>query len=138
MTKYRVEVDGKSYDVDVEGEGPSYTVIVDGVSYEASIQEESRKRETEPHLQEPVVVASPSTVMSKTASPGSVPSPMPGTILKIHAAVGKKVSAGDLLFTLEAMKMENQIPSPLSGLVKKIPVKEGQTVNTGDILAVIS
>jgi biotin carboxyl carrier protein len=138
MTRYRVEIDGKSYDVDVEGEGPSYTVMVDGVSYEASIQEEGRKGEVELRHQEPVVVASPSTVMSKPASPGSVPSPMPGTILKIHTAVGKKVSAGDLLITLEAMKMENQIASPLSGVIKRIPVKEGQAVNTGDILAVIS
>ncbi|MGC1119832.1 MAG: biotin/lipoyl-containing protein [Candidatus Methanofastidiosia archaeon] len=138
MTKYKVEIEGKPYEVEIEGEGPSYTVIVDGVSYEASIQEENKRGEIEPHPEEPVVVASPSIVTSKTASPGSVSSPMPGTILKIHTAVGKKVSAGDLLFTLEAMKMENQISSPLSGTIKKIPVKEGQAVNTGDILAVIS
>ncbi|MBU7013252.1 MAG: biotin/lipoyl-binding protein [Theionarchaea archaeon] len=138
MTKYTVEIEGKPYEVEIEGEGPSYSVIVDGVPYEVSIQEERVREEKTLHAQGPVVVSSPSIPTSRAMSPGSVPSPMPGTILKIHAVEGKTVSAGDLLFTLEAMKMENQISSPLTGTLKRILVKEGQAVNTGDSLAIIS
>ncbi len=66
----------------------------------------------------------------------AVNAPMPGTILKIAVANGKQVKEGELIFVLEAMKMENDIVSPASG-VFTATVAEGAKVNTGDLIAEI-
>ncbi len=66
-----------------------------------------------------------------------VKAPMPGLILHVAIAEGQEVKAGDPLFTLEAMKMENIIKSPLTGTVTSLQVKEKQGVEKGQLLAVI-
>ena len=63
--------------------------------------------------------------------------PLPGKILNIKANVGDKVSDGDEVLSIEAMKMENPLMSPVKGVVKEINVTKGQAVKAGDILAVI-
>lgn len=63
--------------------------------------------------------------------------PMPGKVLSIAASVGQRVSAGDCLVVIEAMKMENEIVAPRDGTVKQILVSQGTTVDTGDVLAVL-
>lgn len=63
--------------------------------------------------------------------------PMPGKVLSLTASVGQSVRAGDCLFVIEAMKMENEIVAPQDGTVKQILVSQGTMVDTGDILAVI-
>jgi biotin carboxyl carrier protein len=142
--KYVVEIDGKSYEVEVEEKGSSYVVTVDGVPHEAHITESKKSPESRTAVTHaapvvsPPVVSPPVTPAPEVQPVGSVTAPMPGTILRIHITVGKKVSMGDVLLTLEAMKMENQIPAPVSGVIKEVHVKEGQTVNSGDLLTVIS
>ncbi len=139
--KYVIEINGKSYEVEVEEKGSMYVVSVDGVPYEAHITE---KREETEHGSAPAgaptltPVSAPVSAPVSPTAPGQVTAPMPGTILQVHVSKGGTVSVGDVLFTLEAMKMENHIPSPVSGTVKEVFVKEGQTVNTGDGLTVIS
>jgi biotin carboxyl carrier protein len=66
-----------------------------------------------------------------------VTAPIPGTILSVKVKVGASVKPGDVLLTIEAMKMENDIVAPRKGVVKEIRVSEGQTVKYGDVLAVI-
>jgi len=63
--------------------------------------------------------------------------PMPGKIVRVLVAAGQKVSAGQGLLVIEAMKMQNEIRAPKSGTVEKL-AKEGQTVNAGEVLAVVS
>ena len=58
------------------------------------------------------------------------------TILKIAVANGKQVKEGELIFVLEAMKMENDIVAPASGIFTAT-VAEGAKVNTGDLIAEI-
>ena len=72
-----------------------------------------------------------------TAGGEKVTAPIPGKVLTINAKVGDKVSTGDLLLVLEAMKMENEIAATADGEVKEILVSEGQAVQTGDALVVI-
>jgi biotin carboxyl carrier protein len=62
---------------------------------------------------------------------------MPGTILSVNVAAGDAVKAGQVLFILEAMKMENVIDTDIAGVVKRIFVEPGQVVATGAPLAEI-
>lgn len=62
--------------------------------------------------------------------------PMPGKIVRVLVAAGEKVSAGQGLLVIEAMKMQNEIRSPKTGTVEKL-AREGQTVNAGEILAIV-
>jgi biotin carboxyl carrier protein len=62
---------------------------------------------------------------------------MPGSILDVKASVGAKVKKGQLLFILEAMKMENEIFASIDGVVSQIMVSKGSSVSTNDILMVI-
>ena len=65
---------------------------------------------------------------------GGVKSNMQGTILKIKVAKGDKIKKGDVLATIEAMKMEQEINADSKGEVKEIFIKEGDPVKSGDIL----
>ena len=124
VKKYKVTVNGQSYDVGVEELGsagaPVQTV--------APVQQAAA-----PVMQAPApvnvapVAAAPSGPVSST-----VKAPMPGTVLSLKAAVGQAVKRGDVLLILEAMKMENEITSPSDGTIAAFRVQAGSTVNTGD------
>ena len=68
---------------------------------------------------------------------GGVTAPLSGRVLRVAAAAGDAVEAGQLLLVLEAMKMENEINAPRAGTVKDVPVAEGDQVAEGDTLAVL-
>jgi propionyl-CoA carboxylase alpha chain len=68
---------------------------------------------------------------------GSLLAPMPGTVVRLAAAVGDEVSAGQPLLWLEAMKMEHLIAAPAAGIVAELPVAAGQQVEVGSVLAVV-
>ncbi len=68
---------------------------------------------------------------------GSLTSPMPGSVVRVTAAVGDSVARGDTLVVIEAMKMEHQIAAPGDGTVAELLVAEGDQVDTGELLAVI-
>jgi acetyl-CoA carboxylase biotin carboxyl carrier protein len=87
-------------------------------------------------------VAAPAADMAK--HPGAVPSPMVGTAYwasepgaKPFIEVGSKVSVGQTLLIIEAMKTMNQIPSPKAGTVTQILVEDGQPVEFGEPLVII-
>jgi acetyl-CoA/propionyl-CoA carboxylase, biotin carboxylase, biotin carboxyl carrier protein len=63
--------------------------------------------------------------------------PMQGTIVKVVVKVGDKVTAGDQICVLEAMKMENSILAHTSGTVEELKVEPGKAVQTGETLAII-
>lgn len=65
------------------------------------------------------------------ASDGGLVTQMPGKVVKIVAKVGDKVTKGQTLIIIEAMKMENEVKSNLDGVVKEILVKEGQALDQG-------
>jgi len=88
--------------------------------------------------------AAPSAAADLAKHPGVVPSPMVGTAYwapepgaKPFIEVGTKVSAGQTLLIIEAMKTMNQIPSPRAGTVTQILVEDGQPVEFGEPLVII-
>ncbi|HEY0852816.1 MAG TPA: acetyl-CoA carboxylase biotin carboxyl carrier protein [Bradyrhizobium sp.] len=101
----------------------------------------------------PAAAAAPASVAVATSAaaaadpakhPGAVPSPMVGTAYwspepgaKPFVEVGTKVSAGQTLLIIEAMKTMNQIPSPRAGTVTQILVEDGQPVEFGEPLMII-
>ena len=62
---------------------------------------------------------------------------MPGTILDVKVTAGQSVKASDVLFILEAMKMENEIFAGVDGVVSSVAVAKGAAVNPGDVLCVL-
>jgi acetyl-CoA carboxylase biotin carboxyl carrier protein len=88
--------------------------------------------------------AAPIAVADMAKHPGVVPSPMVGTAYwasepgaKPFIEVGSKVSIGQTLLIIEAMKTMNQIPSPRAGTVTQILVEDGQPVEFGEPLVII-
>ncbi len=83
----------------------------------------------------------PSTVNapshSSTDSGTEVAAPLPGSVLSIKVMAGQKVTEGDVLLLIEAMKMENEVVAPTTGTIAKIYVSQGEMVSTGDVLMVI-
>ncbi|TFH37489.1 MAG: biotin/lipoyl-binding protein [Dehalococcoidia bacterium] len=67
----------------------------------------------------------------------TITSPLPGKIVSVKVTSGQKVKEGDLLLTIEAMKMENEIVAPVSGTVTVVAVKPEATVQIGDELVSI-
>ena len=69
--------------------------------------------------------------------PNQVAAPMPGVVSTLVVSVGQPVRAGDVLLTLEAMKMETSVTAPAAGTVSRLPVSVGSVVDAKDLLAVI-
>ena len=116
MKKYRVHVNGKTYEVAVEEiEGVVSTAV-------------SAPRPA-------VVPVAP--VPAVPAGADVIKAPMPGKVLSIKVKPGQDVREGELLLMLEAMKMENEIFCARSGRVLEVKVAEGAYVDTGDALVVI-
>jgi len=61
---------------------------------------------------------------------------MPGTIVSVHVAVGDRVTAGQVVVKLEAMKMTNAIKAPEDAVEAELRAKAGQAVGYGDVLVV--
>ena len=64
-------------------------------------------------------------------------SPMPGSVVAVAVAEGDEVAAGDLLVTVEAMKMEHQVTAPFAGRVSEVRVTAGQQVEADEVLVVV-
>jgi acetyl-CoA carboxylase biotin carboxyl carrier protein len=91
-----------------------------------------------------VPAGAPAAAADLSKHPGAVPSPMVGTAYwspepgaKPFIEVGSKVSAGQTILIIEAMKTMNQIPSPRAGTVTQILVEDGQPVEFGEPLVII-
>src|SRR5690606_16202857 len=74
---------------------------------------------------------------SMLVAPGSLLAPMPGSVVSVSASVGDRVAAGQVLVTLEAMKMQHEICAPAAGTLSELPVAAGAQVEVGEVLAVV-
>ena len=113
MKKYKVNVNGTVYEVTVEA--------MDGAAPVAAAP----------------AAAGPAPAPAAPAGGEKVSAPMPGTILDVRVSNGAAVKKGDILFILEAMKMENEIMAPCDGTIASVSVTKGAAVDSGALLCVI-
>ena len=138
MKKFRVEVDGEEFIVNVEEIGSEDSA---GGAAQSTVSAGSRsaapKREAAPKKVAKTKKEAQEMAAPTEAGEGDVVAPMPGSILEINVKKDETVSKGDTLIVLEAMKMENEITAAQSGTVKDIKVRVGDSVDAEDILLVI-
>ena len=115
MRKFKITVNGNTYEVDVEEVGGVATAPVAAP-----------------------VAAAPAPKAAPVAGAKQVTAPMPGTIVSVKVNVGDKVESGTLVAVLEAMKMENEIFAGVDGTVAGISVSAGDSVNSGDVIVSVN
>ena len=109
-----------------------YRVNVNGTVYEVELEEM-----TAAPAAAPVAAPAPSAAAAPAAGGEKVTSPMPGTILSVNVAAGDAVKRGQVLMILEAMKMENEIMCPCDGVVSSVQAAKGAAVESGTLLCVL-
>ena len=114
MNKYRVNVNGEAFEVEIE--------LIDKNAVSSA----------------PAAAPAPApAAVEAPAGAEKVVCPMPGTILSVNVANGDSVKKGQVLFILEAMKMENEIMASKDGVISAVSVTKNSTVQSGDVLCVI-
>lgn len=115
-----------------------FIVNVNGNSYEVEVEEVAAEGAAAVVAAPKVTAAAPAKKAAAPVGKGEpVKAPMPGTVLDIKVQNGASVKAGDVLVILEAMKMENEIKAPKDGVVTVVASK-GASVNTGDVLVTLA
>lgn len=151
--RYRVTVEGKTYEVtveEIEGQGiaqpgaaAATLTALPGVPPVAPVLPAAPVAEKP--APRPAVAARPAAA-PQPAKPAQAPAagnaghvvaPMPGVISDILVKPGDKVKRGAVLLLLEAMKMQNEIMAPADGEVESVNVSKGASVNTGDLMVVL-
>jgi biotin carboxyl carrier protein len=165
--KLRVEVDGESYTLDLQRNGAASHYLLEGASHEAGaasvielkpdvfsvlmgyksftvfLSERNGVLDvfvaTQRHAIS-IADARDRPVGSKkvaAAGPVEIRAQMPGKVIKLLAAPGTTVQAGQGVIVVEAMKMQNEMKSPKAGVVSRIRVQEGATVAAGETMMVV-
>ncbi len=140
MKKYKFTIHGNQYDVSIINvEDNIIEMEVNGSNYNVEVDKTIQPVKT-PKLVRARAVPSTDTTPSEGTGTrvskdiGTIKAPLPGTVIGIHCKVGDKISMGQKLITLEAMKMENNIDSDKEGTIIAIRVSQGQSVMEGDVM----
>ena len=115
MKKYRVNVNGSLYEVEIEEMQAPATMSAPKAA-----------------------PAAPAAAPAPAGAGAKVNAPMPGTILDVRVQNDAKVKKGDVLVILEAMKMENEIQAPCDGTVTSVCVRKGDSVETQALICTIA
>ncbi len=125
--KYKVSLNNRIYEVVVENGNAILEKEYDAVAPQATSVA-------------PVQVAAPSQAPVAPVQAGegnSFKSPLPGVVLQINCEVGKSYKAGDVLFVVESMKMENDVTLDKDGIITAINVAKGQNIQSGTVLCTL-
>jgi biotin carboxyl carrier protein len=160
--KYRITLEGRTWDVAVDGA----TVTVNGSAYQAELRPvqgtplrlltlegrawpfaverstreswtllvQGERREVEVLDQRTVQIRALAGSHAEPSGPVPLKAPMPGLVVRVLAEPGQKVVEGASLIVLEAMKMQNELKAGASGVVERVAVVAGKTVEKGEVL----
>ncbi len=130
--RFSLIIDSKSYEIfarrlpELDEDGSQvYEILFAGQRFEVRVEDEREK------------ALAGAAKSARDTGEARVRAPMPGLVIGIPLEVGAKVTRGQTVVVLEAMKMENDLASPIAGTLKEVKVSQGQTVNQGDVLVVI-
>ena len=131
MKEFKFTIDGKQYNASVnELEDNFAEVTLNGKTYKVELEKEETPAAAA--VRRPAAAAA-----SAAAAPAglmTVKSPLPGSIVKVLVKAGQAVKKGDVLLTMESMKMENNVTAEADGTVKAIYVEPGKNVMQDDKL----
>jgi len=135
MKNYSFSINGVKYDVDIQAvDGNIAKLEVNGKPYTVEIHREIKQLKT------PIIVRSPVKEVTKDiekktgGAKTEIKSPLPGIIVKIFVSSGEEVKKNQKLFSLEAMKMENEIKAERDGIIESIKAVSGQSVLQDEVV----
>ena len=163
MRRYKLDIRGKEFSIDVQQlSADQFEVVVGEESYEVTLasDEELPKATITPgfaptgaqaHLPRDEASAAGTPPLSPAPKPrpvtvvpkprkaagggsSSLNAPMPGVIIAVEVEAGDKVTRGQEVAVLDAMKMHNSIKSPRDGVIREVCVTPGQAVGHGDAI----
>ena len=122
--KYKVKLNGKIYEVEVEKGNAELLSEYDAISAPVAAPAA------------PAVAAAPAAVAAPApaASGNATKSPLPGVVVAVKKNVGDKVKAGEVVMLIEAMKMENEITATKDGTLVAVLAPKGTQVQVGSAL----
>lgn len=157
--KYTVEVEGRQYQIEVQGgrmlvdgqpldvdvrriaDLPLYSLLVNSESAEVSVEEEGHYRyrvmlggELYTVVVQPPGRAAAAGRGRSSSADNVIRAPMPGLVASVPAAPGQEVKAGTVLVVLESMKMENPLMAPADGVVTQVHVHPRESVERNQTL----
>ena len=153
--KYVVKIGNTTYEVEVERvSGEVFKAFLNGK--EVQVTASATTAVTQPTTAAPAPTPAPATTAAPAQAqpaPATTPAPapsapapaggktivaqLPGKVLKVLVKPGDRVKKGDVVLTIESMKMEVEIFAETDGVIKEVRVKPGDAVNTGDVLVVM-
>ena len=125
---YSLIVDNSSYEVHVEEREGGYRVLLLGQVYDVHIEEEGAR----------LIASARRTLLPSEDEELVIKSPIPGLIFDVTVEEGQRVTEGDILVIVEAMKMENELRAPRAGIVQAIHTGPGDSVDKGTALITLS
>ena len=145
MKEYKFNIHGTEYEGSINSvEDNIADVTVNGTQYEVEIEGKTSKviKVTKPtpastSAATTAEVISTAKAAAKKSAGAAVKSPLPGVIVDIKVRQGDRVTAGQHLLVLEAMKMENNIDADRDGIIVELKVNKGDSVLEGDTLLTI-
>ena len=131
MREFKFTIDGKQINAAVnELEDNFAEVTINGKTYKVELEKEEAPAAAA--VRRPAAAAAPAA--AAPAGLMTVKSPLPGSIVKVLVKAGQAVKKGDVLLTMESMKMENNVAAEADGTVKAVYVEPGKTVMQDDKL----
>lgn len=121
----KVVVNGTEYEVELEHEGTTWKATVEGETF--SIEMPDVETAAKPRR----------SGGRKKKKSGTVSANIPGKVVTVEVAEGQRVTEGQVILILEAMKMQNEIQAPVSGTVSAVHCSEGEAIEANVPLVVI-